>query len=95
MDNGNGNVYIDAARENMEAAARENMELERSKWRGRRQMAWFALISMIIGTLLCMFAVPVERLKIIEELLSWYYLAASSVVGAYMGFTTWATISKK
>ena len=73
----------------------EMAEIERNKWRGRRKMAWAALISMIVATAACMSIVSLDRLKIIEELLSWYYLAMASIIGAYMGFTTWSSISKK
>jgi hypothetical protein len=75
--------------------SRENVEIERSKWKSRRQMAWVSLFSMIIVTGLCMFLVPIEKMKVIEEMISWFFIAMASVIGAYMGFTTWSSISKK
>lgn len=75
--------------------AAENPDLMRIRWKNRRRMAWTSLISMIIFVLLVMFVVPESRLEMITEMLSWYFLAAVSVCGAYMGFTTWADIKKK
>jgi hypothetical protein len=74
---------------------RENVEIERSKWRSRRQMAWVSLIAMMVVTGLCVFFVPIEKMKVIEEMISWFFITMASVIGAYMGFTTWSSISKK
>jgi len=62
------------------------------RWKNRRRMAWMSLISMIIITGLILFTnlVPIEKLKVLSEVITWYYLGCVSVVGAYMGFTTWA-----
>ncbi|MFW9871618.1 MAG: hypothetical protein ACFFG0_00835 [Candidatus Thorarchaeota archaeon] len=69
-----------------------DIELEKRKWKNRRKMAWTSLISMNIITLILLFA-PISdaRLKVIAEPLTWSYLAFTSVIGAYMGFTTWAS----
>lgn len=69
--------------------------LNKSKWKNRRQMAWlslFALIGQVIALLLIITFtdVPVEKMKVLIEMLSWPSLAFASVIGAYMGFTTWA-----
>lgn len=64
-------------------------------WKNRRKMAWVSLISMIVATALVFFVVPVARLKIIGDVITWFYFAMTSVVGAYMGFTTWASIKGK
>ncbi len=64
----------------------------RVRWKNRRRMAWTSLIGMLFITL-CLFFAPIdnERLKIISEPITWYYFASASVIGAYMGFTTWAS----
>jgi len=69
--------------------------LNKSKWKNRRQMAWislFALIGQVLASLaiIAFTDVSVERMKILIELMSWPALAFASVIGAYMGFTTWA-----
>ena len=65
------------------------------RWKNRRRMAWMSLISMILVTYLILFTnlCPPERLKILSEVITWYYFASASVIGAYMGFTTWASRS--
>ena len=73
-----------------------NIDLEKRKWSNRRRMAWLAFISMILVTAALLFA-PIEtsRIKILSEPITWFYFAMASVIGAYMGFTTWASKSGK
>ena len=68
-----------------------DIEMEKRRWQNRRRMAWTSLVAMNIITLLLLFApISPDRLKIIAEPLIWSYFAFTSVIGAYMGFTTWA-----
>lgn len=69
-----------------------DIDLEKRKWSNRRRMAWLAFISMVLVTVALLFA-PIEtsRIKILTEPISWFYFAMASVIGAYMGFTTWAS----
>lgn len=77
------------------ALKKQEHELERNKWRGRRMMARISLYSMIVLTFLILFGpIPDERLKILTEPITWFYFAMTSVIGAYMGFTTWASRGK-
>jgi len=70
----------------------ENLKLEKARWKNRRKMAWISLGSMIAVTGILIFA-PISdtRLKAISEPITWFYFAMASVIGAYMGFTTWAS----
>jgi len=62
------------------------------RWRNRRRMAWISLISMIALMFILLFGpIPDERIKILAEPLTWFFFAMASVIGAYMGFTTWAS----
>ena len=69
--------------------------MNKTKWKNRRRMAWISLLALI-GQVLASLAiiaftdVNVERMKVLVELMSWPALAFASVIGAYMGFTTWA-----
>lgn len=65
----------------------------RLRWKNRRRMAWVSLISMIVVTFFILFtdAISVEKLKIVGEVITWFYFAMASIIGAYMGFTTWAS----
>jgi hypothetical protein len=72
-----------------------DLELEKRKWKNRRKMAWVSLVAMIVITLALLFApIPEGRLKIIAEPVIWSYFAFTSVIGAYMGFTTYAMKGK-
>jgi len=65
-------------------------------WRSRTKMAWIALWAIILPTMYIV--LKVSNPEIIEKLgvmLSWYYLALASIVGAYFGFKAWASIQGK
>ena len=61
------------------------------RWKNRRRMAWTALVSMIVVTALILFVVPEPRLALLSEPITWFFFSMASVIGAYMGFTTWAS----
>jgi len=76
--------------------AKQEMELERNKWRGRRRMAGTALGAMIIVMILLLFGpIPETRIKTLEEPIVWFFFSMASIIGAYMGFTSWASKGKK
>lgn len=76
--------------------ARQEMELERNKWRGRRRMAGISLAAMILVMLALLFGpIPESRIKTLEEPIVWFFFSMASIIGAYMGFTTWAAKGKK
>jgi len=69
-----------------------DIDLEKRKWSNRRRMAWTSLISMLVLTVaLLALPIPESRLKILAEPLTWFFLSMTSIIGAYMGFTTWAS----
>jgi hypothetical protein len=55
----------------------------------RRRMAWVALVAMIASAVAMMFFVPETRLKQLDGLLEIYWVALGSIVGAYVGISTW------
>jgi Co/Zn/Cd efflux system component len=59
----------------------------------RRLMAWVALIALVVSGFSMMFLVPETRLKTLDGLLEIYWIALGSIVGAYVGISTW--MSKK
>lgn len=74
---------------------KEEHELERNKWRGRRKMAWIALNSMIILMIVLLFIpIDVKKLEILSDPITWFFFSMTSIIGAYMGFTTWASKGK-
>lgn len=56
-------------------------------------MAWLAFISIIVMALLCLFVVDPTRLEKLETVITWFMMAMASIVGAYMGFSTYAGVA--
>ena len=75
------------------------LKAEKIRWENRRRMAWTSLIAMMFQTLILLFApshiLTPEKIKIIQEPLTWAYMCESCVILGYMGFTTWAYIKDK
>jgi hypothetical protein len=68
----------------------------KKRWKNRRRMAWTSLIMMISETIVLIYiaaftTIDMSRLKTISEPLGWSYIGFMSIIGAYMGFTTWAS----
>jgi hypothetical protein len=62
-------------------------------WSSRRKMAWVSLWGIIIPTMFIIYWVrDVSLMDKMADLMSWYYLALASIVGAYSGFKSWATL---
>lgn len=71
------------------------IDAEKLRWANRRRMAWMSLISMILFTaILIFYPIPKDRLEIIKEFIIWYYFTGATVIGAYMGATTWAYLKR-
>lgn len=58
------------------------------RWRNRRRLAWLAFLSMLIGTILLWFVVPINRVSALEEPIVWFYISMLGIVGAYVGFAS-------
>jgi len=68
------------------------IDLTKTRFKNRRRMAWLAMWSMVaLTTILLSDFVSIERIKAVDNVFEMFYIAMASVVGAYMGFTTWAT----
>lgn len=61
----------------------------------RRRMAWLALLSTIIFTAVLFVWPPVERLEKMEDIITWYYMAMTTIVLGYLGFKSWTAIKGK
>jgi len=61
------------------------------RWVHRRRMAYIALYSMLVVTAYAIGPwIPENRLDKLSDIIEWFYFAMASIVGAYMGFATWA-----
>jgi hypothetical protein len=76
----------------METKIEREINLNIKRWKNRRRMAWVSLISMNIFTILILFVVPENRLVILSDVITWFYFAMTSIIGTYMGVTTYAHI---
>lgn len=64
---------------------------KKTRWKNRRRMAWTALVGMLVVTILAFFVIPESKLALLSEVITWFYFSMASIIGAYMGFTTWAS----
>lgn len=70
------------------------MELREEKSDAQKRMAWLAMGSMIVFSIVLFLPVISDnRVKALADLLGLFYIAQAGVVGAYMGTTAW--MSKK
>lgn len=61
-------------------------ELIERRQNHQRKMAWVAMISMIVFTVILFSPiVPESRLSVLVDIATMFYLAQAGVVGAYMG----------
>lgn len=70
------------------------LELREEKADSQRRMAWVAILSMIVFTMLLFSPVISDtRVAALADLLGLFYIAQAGVVGAYMGVTAWMSKS--
>lgn len=68
------------------------IDITKNRFKNRRRMAWLAIWSMVACTFVMMTEfIDIERIEAIDSVIEMFYIAMASIVGAYMGFTTWAT----
>lgn len=68
------------------------IQMYRRKLIAQRNMATTCLVSSIVLTLIVLSPIiSDERLKILIDLVVMYYIMVGSIVGAFMGFSTWMT----
>lgn len=66
------------------------IELREKKNHAQKKMAWVAMLSMVVFSVLLFTPwVSESRVSALSDLIGLFYLAQAGVVGAYMGFTTW------
>lgn len=89
--------------EDLESTESSKEELKKVKstkiyieqWKNRRWMAWVSLLSIIIVASLLLFYTPLDRIKVTENIIEWFMISMSTIVAAYMGLSTWASLTKR
>lgn len=62
------------------------------RWKNRRRMAWVSMFNIVAFTILLLFyPFSIEKLDLIKSVSDWFYIVNVSVIGAYMGFTSWVS----
>ena len=85
MDANQDGIVSDAEIDNWQQS--EEVKRLNRKQLHQRNMAWTALVSMLLFTAI-MFTpiVPDERIKLLTDISNLFYLAQAGIVGAFMGF---------
>tara|TARA_R100000008_G_scaffold81396_2_gene64593 strand:+ start:1218 stop:1553 length:336 start_codon:yes stop_codon:yes gene_type:complete len=67
-----------------------------AKSEAQKQMAWVAMISMLVFTLMVFLPIfPDGRIKALADLFGLFYIGQAGVVGAYMGMTAYMSNGKR
>ena len=70
----------------------KEMELHERKTSNHRKIAYTALWSSILFTIILLTPlIPVERVTALSDLISMFYIMMGTVIGAYMGVSGWMT----
>lgn len=68
------------------------MEIAKDKFQDKRFMSWVALSSMIVLILILLTdIIDIKRIEALETVFSSFFFGMTAIVGAFMGFTTWAS----
>jgi len=98
LDNETTNINLPPEGDMYVTKAMEEINIDRERWKNRRHMAWLSLVSMIVLTTLIIFLpeslLPVAKVAVVSDFITWYYFACTGVIGAYMGVTTFAHVKK-
>jgi len=72
------------------------LELREEKAEAQKKMAWVAMVSMLIFTIVLFSPIMSnERVTALADLLGLFYIAQAGVVGAYFGAAAWMSNGKR
>lgn len=72
------------------------LELREEKAEAQKKMAWIAMVSMLIFTVVLFLPVMSdERVAALADLLGLFYIAQAGIVGAYFGAAAWMSNARK
>lgn len=70
------------------------LDMMAARWKNRRRMAYVAIVMMVMMTVSLFFYIPEAKLDKLQDVISWAYMSFASIVGAYMGLSTYAEKKK-
>lgn len=65
------------------------------RWKNRRRMAWLAIFSILLVTYLAFYHLPIEKLKLLDNVITWFYTIMGGIVASYMGLVTFDDIKTR
>lgn len=72
------------------------LELREEKAEAQKKMAWVAMVSMLMFTVVLFSPIMSdERVTALADLLGLFYIAQAGVVGAYFGAAAWMSNGKR
>lgn len=78
----------------LEDSTEERLATIAARWKNRRKMAWISILMMVGMTISLFFYVPEAKLDKLQDVISWAYMSFASIIGAYMGLSTYADKKK-
>lgn len=85
----------DKVKEMEEGVSEESkVALLAARWKNRRKMAYVSILMMVMMTVSLFFFIPEGKLDKLQDVISWAYMSFASIVGAYMGLSTYADKKK-
>ena len=70
-------------------------EAENRKWKNRREMAWGFFWGIFLLTTAALFFIPESKLDKLSDIIIWYYICASGIIGAYFGLNSMEHLKRK
>ena len=62
------------------------------RWKHRRRLAYMSMLSILAVTFYIMGPwMPIERVSVLGDVISWFYFTMASIVGTYMGLATYSS----
>ncbi|MBT9159409.1 MAG: hypothetical protein DDT26_00668 [Dehalococcoidia bacterium] len=94
VNDGFGHSSADATSVEVKPATKAPADDRNMEWSNRRRMAWISLIAMLLTTVALLFVVPVPRLEALGGIIDMFYIAMTSIVGAFIGFQAWWNVKR-
>ena len=65
-----------------------------NQFKNKKWLAWVALISTIMVMFSVLFCLDDGKIKVVSGIIQWFFTLMASIIGAYVGFSTWQDVSE-